>query len=92
MEQVLTETASNLLKKENDRLVLAIKDFAGFAAIDLMSPREIQIRLRSICGERHHHENTIGSDRCIICKHDIRHNIHLRMDEFLSHKQTEELG
>lgn len=80
---ILEEDAERVeeLERENDRLKLAIKDFANLHPIDLLSAREVQEQLLFLCGAKHHHVSTIGSDQCFLCKHDLRHEIHLRQEK-----------
>jgi hypothetical protein len=63
------------LEHEYRRICLAICHYASHAP--LKSPREIQRDLFAICGEPHAHVASIGSDACDLCRHDLRHEIHL---------------
>ena len=69
------------LEGENERVRGAIKDYACCAPLDLLSPREVQTNLLSINGASHQHVSSIGTDQCHLCKHDLRHGIHLRIEE-----------
>ena len=69
------------LEQEIERLREAIKDYAQLAPIDLNSVTEVQEQLLFILGKRHTHFASINSDQCFICKHDLRHHIHLGVGE-----------
>lgn len=63
-----------------ERLEGAIRHYACQQPLDLKSAREIQADLLSIAGDEHYHVRSIGDDRCLICGHDLRHEIHKRIE------------
>lgn len=65
------------IEREHRRICRAIGHYAEHAPIDLKSPSEIQRDLRAICGERHYHVASIGSDECDLCGRDLRNEVHI---------------
>ena len=62
----------------------ALRRYAAIQPIDLKSMGEIQNDLRAIAGDRHTHSNMIGSDECLLCGHDLRHEIHRRKEAIMA--------
>lgn len=62
----------------------AVLAYAGQAPLDLLTAQEIQRDLRSIAGVPHTHRASIASDRCWVCKRDLRDPVHLRTDASLA--------
>lgn len=56
----------------------ALRRYAAIQPIDLKSMGEVQDDLRAIAGDRHMHRKSIGSDECLLCGHDLRHEVHQR--------------
>ena len=61
---------------EENRMREALLSYAAIQPLDKKSPGEIQRDLRSIAGEHHDHVRMISDDRCLICRHDINHEVH----------------
>lgn len=71
--------------EERDRLMealetmeCAIRHYAYHQPLHAKRPHEIQRDLLAIAGDEHHHVKSIGDDRCLICGHDLRHEVHTR--------------
>jgi len=75
------EAEMDATKREQSRLCRAIGHYAHHAPLDLKSASEIQHDLMAICGEKHTHRRSIGSDACDLCGRDLRHEVHLRESE-----------
>ncbi len=57
----------------------ALLSYAALGPLD-GPPGQVQRDLREIAGEQHIHRASIGSDRCLICHHDLRHEVHTRKE------------
>ncbi len=65
-------------KREGDRMREALLSYAAVQPLHSKHPGQIQRDLRAIAGEEHFHVKMISDDRCLICRHDLRHEIHKR--------------
>lgn len=70
------KTMTEAIEHEHRRVCRAIGHYAAHAPLDRLKPGQIQRDLFAICGEKHAHRRSIGSDECDLCGHDLRHEIH----------------
>lgn len=63
---------------EAERLREALRTYAAIQRLDLKTPGQLQRDLRAIAGAEHVHVASIGSDRCLLCGLDLRHEVHKR--------------
>ena len=56
----------------------AIQGYASRQPLDLIKPAELQAHLRAISGDPHTHVRSIGTDQCLICRRDLRDDVHVR--------------
>ena len=60
-----------------ERVTRAVRNYASHQPLDLMTPGDIQRDLLAIAGDKHRHRASIGSDDCLVCGRDLRHEVHL---------------
>lgn len=72
-------TDVEIVEREKARICRAIGHYASHAPLDLKTAREIQADLFAICGHRHNHVASVGSDECDLCGRDLRHDVHIRV-------------
>ncbi len=65
-------------KRDGDRMREALLSYAAVQYLPSKSPGQIQADLRSMAGQPHIHVAMISDSRCLICRHDVRHEVHKR--------------
>jgi hypothetical protein len=71
----------DFLEAEVERLREALLSYAAVQFLPSKSPGQIQRDLRAIAGEEHIHVAMISDSRCLICRHDLRHEVHTRLPQ-----------
>jgi len=65
-------------ENEAERLREALLTYAAIQRLDLKTLGQLQRDLRAIAGAEHCHVASIASDRCLLCRLDLRHEVHRR--------------
>ncbi len=63
------------------RMREALLSYAAVQFLPSKSPGQIQADLRSMAGQPHIHVAMISDSRCLICRHDVHHEVHKRLPE-----------
>lgn len=75
---------------EIDRMREALLSYAAVQPLESKHPGQIQRDLRAIAGEEHVHVAMISDSRCLICRHDLRHEVHTRLPQKSDSEQAPE--